>query len=67
MDQWVLNCPHCHKVFAHSEINPRLTTVPFDPLWPTKPEFPDGGLNLPCPSCQTSAVYQRCKLLYRLD
>jgi hypothetical protein len=67
MPQWVLSFPHCHKVFSHSKINPRSATTLFDPLWPTKPDFPDGGLNLACPNCQTPAIYQRFELMYRPD
>ena len=63
--QWVLSCSNCHKVFTHSKTNPRSATVPFDPLWPTKPDFPNGGLNLACPNCRTPAVYQRFELMYR--
>jgi hypothetical protein len=65
MPQWVLTCAQCHKIFTHSKINPRTATSPFDPLWPTKPDFPDGGLNLACPKCQTPAIYQRFELMYR--
>jgi hypothetical protein len=67
MPQWVLSCSNCHKVFTHSKINPRSETVPFDPLWPTKPDFPNGGLDLACPNCQTSSIYQRFELMYRPD
>jgi hypothetical protein len=67
MPQWVLSCPQCHKIFTHSKINPRSAPTPFDPLWPTKPDFPDGGLNLACPNCQTPATYQRFELMYRPD
>jgi hypothetical protein len=28
---------------THSKIPPRSLTVPYDPLWPRKPDFPDGG------------------------
>ena len=65
MPQWVLNCSNCHKVFTHSKINPRPETIPYDPLWPTKPDFPNGGLKLACPNCRTPAVYQRFELMYR--
>jgi len=67
MPEWVLGCQHCRKVFTHSKISPRPATTPYDPLWPTKPDFPDGGMNLACPTCKTPATYQRFELMYRPD
>jgi hypothetical protein len=67
MPEWVLGCQHCRKVFSHSKIKPRPATDPYDPLWPSKPEFPEGGLNLACPDCQLPALYQRFELVYRPD
>lgn len=64
---WAPDCPHCQKIFTHSKINPRPATLPYDPLWPTKPDFPNGGLNLAFPNCQTPTIYQRFELMYRRD
>ena len=64
MAQWVLSCRNCHKNFAHSEIEPRPDDRPFDPLWPYRPEFPEGGLSVDCPHCQQAATYQRFELMY---
>jgi endogenous inhibitor of DNA gyrase (YacG/DUF329 family) len=65
MAHWVLSCPACYTVFNHSEIPPRAATIPFDPVWPRKPEFPDGGMNLTCPECQKTSTFQRFELMYR--
>jgi hypothetical protein len=67
MPQWVLSCLHCHKVFTHSKIDPRPATGPYNPLWPTKPDWPAHGVTLACPNCLTPAVYQRFELMYRPD
>jgi hypothetical protein len=40
-------------------------TVPYDPLWPTKPEFPEGGASLTCPACDKTSTFQRFQLMYR--
>jgi hypothetical protein len=31
-----------------------------------KPEFPDGGSSVRCPSCRDTCVYQRQQLRYRV-
>ena len=49
--------------FAHSEIEPRPEGRVFDSLWPYRPEFPEGGLNVDCPHCQQAATYQRFEFL----
>jgi hypothetical protein len=43
----------------HDEIPPRSLTVPYDPLWPTKPDIPDDGVSLTCPNCQTTSTFKR--------
>jgi hypothetical protein len=65
MAQWVVLCPECRSLVPHSTIPARPETAPFDPLWPTKPEVPDGGVNLTCPSCSTTNAFQRVELMYR--
>ncbi len=65
MPQWVLSCPHCHKAFTYSKIEPRPATGPYDVFWPAKPDFAEGGLRLNCPNCQAPATYQRFELMYR--
>jgi hypothetical protein len=62
---WVLSCPGCYTVFEYGEIPSRSPTVPFDPLWPRKPDFPDGGANVTCPACQKTSTFQRFELMYR--
>jgi hypothetical protein len=64
MSHWILRCPHCHESFPHSEIAPRVKAVPYDPLWPPKPDFPVGGLSLDCPNCRVTTTYQRFELMY---
>jgi hypothetical protein len=65
MPEWVLICSKCHKSFSHSLIAPRDKSYRFDPLWPEKPEFPKGGLELNCPHCGQTATYQRFELMFR--
>ncbi len=65
MPHWVLNCKHCTKPFVHSTIDPSSNRLPYDPLWPPRPEFPSGGMTMDCPDCLKSSLYQRFELLYR--
>jgi len=66
MARWVLECESCKTEFMHSEIYDSGYSV-LDPftLTATKPDFPEGGLSLMCPSCKNMSVYQRYQLLYR--
>jgi hypothetical protein len=66
MPQWVLNCQHCHKPFTHSEIN-LVSPASYDPVWPPKPDFPEGGLRMKCPNCKQPSTYQRYELKYTHD
>jgi hypothetical protein len=63
MPQWVLNCQHCHKLFTCDEID-LASWASYDPLWPPKPDFPEGGLRMACPNCKKSSTYQRYELMY---
>jgi len=45
MPQWTLNCQNCKKIFRHSQIAPRPDILLYDPLWPYRPELPEGGAN----------------------
>ena len=65
MPRWTLSCPACRSHFFHSEIPQRSWTLPYDPLWPRKPEFPDGGESLTCPKCQKTSVFQRYELMFK--
>jgi len=65
MPQWTLNCQTCNTVFSHSEIDIRSHTLPYDELWPYRPEVPEGGLNATCPYCHKSGLYERYELTYR--
>jgi hypothetical protein len=65
MPRWTLSCPACRSHFFHSEIPRRSWTLPYDPLWLRKPEFPDGGESLTCPTCQKTSVFQRFELMYK--
>ena len=64
MPQWNLYCLRCDKRFDHSTINPHLDGAPYDPLWPPKPAFPEGGERVKCPLCKETATYQRYQLVY---
>jgi len=62
MAQWILLCSNCGEEFFHSEVVADRGVF----AWATpKPTFPEGGLQLDCPSCQVSSLYQRHQLLYR--
>jgi hypothetical protein len=63
MPQWVLNCQHCHKLFTCDEID-LASWAAYDPLWPPKPDFPEGGLRMACPNCKKGSTYQRYELMY---
>jgi hypothetical protein len=63
MAYWTLQCPLCQKTFRHSEIiKPAIASMLgwFD----TKPQFPEGGLSLPCPHCTKVSTFQRHQLVY---
>jgi hypothetical protein len=62
MARWVLECQECRKDFTHSEV---LTDSGVFAWSGIKPEFPDGGLTVICPNCNTSGLYQRRQLAYR--
>lgn len=66
MARWVLECSRCKAEFTHSEISGTGYSA-FDPftLTVTKPELPAGGVNVVCPNCNSTDVYQRYELLYR--
>jgi len=64
MAQWTLSCQNCKKIFRHSAIDPQSDNLLYDPLWPYRPELPEGGINLSCPHCRESATYQRFQLMY---
>jgi hypothetical protein len=67
MPHWTLNCKQCSKGFNHSNVDPRFNGMPYDSLWPYRPEFPDGGFTTNCPHCKKSSTYQRFELIYRPD
>jgi hypothetical protein len=60
--RWIIGCRTCIATFTHSEIGEARTIS--DYLFPTKPEFPQAGLELECPSCKTKAIYTRQDLRY---
>ena len=66
MARWVLEYPRCNKIFTQSNI-PYLSSFLGDPFTghETKPEFPDGGLKVECPYCNTADLYRRYQLTYR--
>jgi hypothetical protein len=67
MAEWSLNCKGCKKPITHSSVNPAENTMAYDTLWPYRPEVPESGFTMRCPSCQQSASYQRFELTYRAD
>jgi hypothetical protein len=64
MPRWVLNCPSCLHEFTHSESDRRTLD---DSYLDKKPEFPREGLELQCPNCQASSLFEQAQLRYRGD
>jgi hypothetical protein len=63
--QWTLNCQNCNRIFAHSNVDPQSRTLPYDELWPYRPEVPEGGLKAVCPHCLQPGLYERFQLTLR--
>jgi hypothetical protein len=63
--QWTLDCQNCNRIFAHSEVDIRSHTLPYDELWPYRPEVPEGGLKAICPHCHQPGLYERFQLSLR--
>ena len=66
MARWLLCCADCNKLFTHSETSPIGETHPSDPylLWSgPKPDFPDSGVLIVCPTCKKPFIYQRHELV----
>jgi hypothetical protein len=62
MASWVLTCPNCNSVFAHSPI---VEDGYGNYFLPFKPLFPEGGLAIGCLRCRRSSTYQRADLQYQ--
>jgi hypothetical protein len=62
MAQWILTCKDCYQSFTYGEnlVFPKS----YDPAWAPKPDFPEGGLGMPCPTCKKTSTYQRYELMY---
>jgi endogenous inhibitor of DNA gyrase (YacG/DUF329 family) len=60
MAAWGFDCPNCNKQFAQFSIK----DSPESHYPPTKPVFPEGGIEIECPSCGHKAVYQKNDLTY---
>jgi len=71
MEQWVLNCRECNQDFAYTQDKLTKTRAADDAFgWlglEPKPDFPPDGLNLECPNCGTTSLYQRHQFLFRHD
>jgi uncharacterized CHY-type Zn-finger protein len=67
MPHWLLHCQNCNKDFEHTKINSQLASIPYDPLWPSKPDFAAGGEQIICPHCKETATYQRYQLIYSVE
>jgi hypothetical protein len=63
MASWVVKCKNCEVEFTHSKIADDYKMSSY--LWPLKPEFPEGGSPLECPTCGHSATYRQTHLTYR--
>ena len=71
MPRWVLECPECNLDFTHSKIP--VERIPHHDLYAwldvlfDKPNFPIHGVNLECPHCKKTSIYQQQELIYRAD
>jgi hypothetical protein len=63
MASWVVKCKNCEVEFTHSTIADDHTMMSY--VWPSKPDFPEGGSPLECPTCGQRATYQETNLTYR--
>ena len=65
--RWVFGCPDCDYEFTHSEIDSEIRPPLLDPFaWiDDKPELPEAGVRLECPSCKKVSVFRRYQLTYR--
>jgi len=64
MPHWTLECPGCKVVFNHSEIPEHSFTEHAFMGIAAKPNFPEGGLRIICPSCGQISVKQSYELIY---
>ena len=64
MAHWILYCPGCMSEITHSEIGEPHGLEDLV-LWPLKPNIPDSGATLGCPSCLKDFVFRRHNLTYR--
>jgi DNA-directed RNA polymerase subunit RPC12/RpoP len=65
MCHWALRCSICGEEIPHSSV---VENLPFTYLdLPHKPQFPTEGLDLACPHCGKSAIYQRHELVESLQ
>lgn len=64
MPRWMLDCRSCDKPFPYSEVT--FEDPPSDAFaWlGNKPNFPDGGISVECPSCKETSLYQRYMLRF---
>ena len=62
MPSWIITCRKCRVPFEHTKIN-EYTLLNF--LDPTKPEISSEGVELACPKCGHTALYNRSDLFYR--
>jgi len=62
MARWVFSCKNCFKIVPHSEIGIGRTLT--DYFFPKKPEVPTEGLQMECPACKTTCLYQQNELWY---
>jgi hypothetical protein len=69
MPHWMLSCRNCEQQFPHSEIPKEMASPlsgPFGFLI-EKPLFPEQGLEVECPHCGKTSIYQRHQLTLRTD
>lgn len=68
MARWLLLCPECDQFLTHSKVMEKQTApYSFFILIGEKPEFPKDGLNLVCPHCKKTSLYQQHQLIYHAD
>ena len=47
------------------QVDPHSHTLPYDELWPYRPEVSEGGFTAVCPYCHHSGLYERFQLTLR--
>jgi hypothetical protein len=66
--RWVVTCPECEKEFTHTPIS-KISRGMMRDLFasPPKPQIPQNGAGMECPSCHKTSVFRAVDLRFRAD